>query len=130
MALYDDIVNRLGMFKCEVTEGQEKTIQYLIEKTLNSINNYTNQNYNEENMPYGIYYIVVDKVSGEYLQIKRVTGSLEGYDFTPLIKDIQEGDTKIGYSTSFSQADLIDGAINFLIKGKDDELIRYRRLVW
>lgn len=130
MALYDDVVNRLGMFNCEVAEEQKKAIQYLIEKTLNSINNYTNQNYNEENMPYGIYYIVVDKVSGEYLQIKRVTGSLEGYDFTPLIKDIQEGDTKIGYSTSFSQADLIDGAINFLIKGKDDELIRYRRLVW
>lgn len=130
MALYDDIVNRLGMFNCEVAEEQKKAIQYLIGKTLNSINNYTNQNYNEENMPYGIYYIVVDKVVGEYLQAKRVTGNLEGYDFTPLIKDIQEGDTKIGYSTSLSQADLVDKAIDFLINGKDEELIKYRRLAW
>lgn len=130
MALYDDIVNRLGMFNCEVTGEQEKTIQYLIEKTLSSINNYTNQNYNEETMPYGIYYIVVDKVSGEYLSSKRITGNLEGYDFTPLIKDIQEGDTKIGYSTSLSQADLVDKAIDFLINGKDEELIKYRRLAW
>lgn len=130
MALYDDIVNRLGMFNCEVAEEQKKVIQYLIGKTLSSINNYTNQNYNEENMPYGIYYIVVDKVVGEYLQAKRVTGNLEGYDFTPLIKDIQEGDTKIGYSTSLSQADLVDKAIDFLINGKDEELIKYRRLSW
>lgn len=130
MALYDDIVNRLGMFNCKVAEEQKKAIQYLIGKTLNSINNYTNQNYNEENMPYGIYYIVVDKVVGEYLQAKRVTGNLEGYDFTPLIKDIQEGDTKIGYSTSLSQADLVDKAIDFLINGKDEELIKYRRLSW
>lgn len=130
MALYDDIVNRLGMFNCEVAEEQKKVIQYLIGKTLSSINNYTNQNCNEENMPYGIYYIVVDKVVGEYLQAKRVTGNLEGYDFTPLIKDIQEGDTKIGYSTSLSQADLVDKAIDFLINGKDEELIKYRRLSW
>lgn len=130
MALYDGIVNRLGMFNCEVAEEQKKAIQYLSEKTLSSINNYTNQNYNEENMPYGIYYIVVDKVAGEYLQAKRVTGNLEGYDFTPLIKDIQEGDTKIGYSTSLSQADLVDKAIDFLINGKDEELIKYRRLSW
>lgn len=130
MALYDDVVNRLGMFNCEVAEEQKKAIQYLIGKTLSSINNYTNQNYNEENMPYGIYYIVVDKVAGEYLSSKRITGDLEGYDFTPLIKDIQEGDTKIGYSTSLSQADLIDKAIDFLINGKDEELIKYRRLAW
>lgn len=130
MALYDDIVNRLGMFNCEVVEEQKKAIQYLIKKTLSSINNYTNQNYNEEDMPYGIYYIVVDKVAGEYLSSKRITGDLEGYDFTPLIKDIQEGDTRIGYSTSLSQADLIDNAIDFLINGKDEELIKYRRLAW
>lgn len=130
MALYDDIVNRLGMFNCEVAEEQEKTIQYLIKKTLSSINNYTNQNYDGENMPYGIYYIVVDKVAGEYLSSKRIIGDLEEYDFTPLIKDIQEGDTKIGYSASLSQADLIDKAIDFLINGKDEELIKYRRLAW
>lgn len=130
MALYDDIINRLDMFNCKITEGQEKTIDYLVKKTLKSINNYTNQNYTEENIPCGIYYIVVDKVAGEYLQIKRSTGNLEGYDFTPLIKDIQEGDTKIGYSTSLSQADLIDKAIDSLINGKDEELIKYRRLAW
>lgn len=130
MALYDDIVNRLDMFNCKVAEGQEKTIQYLIKKILNSVNNCTNQNYDEENIPSGIYYIVIDKVTGEYLQLKRTLGNLEGYDFTPLIKDIQEGDTKIGYSTSLSQADLLDKAIDFLINGKDIELIKYRRFAW
>lgn len=130
MALYDDIVDRLGMFNCKVTDEEKNTVQFIIKKVLNSINNLTNQNYVEENIPNGIYYIVIDKVAGEYLQLKRTTGNLEGYDFTPLIKDIQEGDTKIGYSNSFSQADLIDSAINFLINNGDKEIIKYRKLAW
>lgn len=130
MALYDDIVNRLGMFNCELKEGHEGIIQFIIRKVISIINNVTNQNYTEESIPQDLYSIIVDKIAGEYLQLRRITGDLEGFDFTPLVKEIQEGDTKVTYGSSTSTENLIDTAITFLTRARDEELIRYRRLVW
>lgn len=72
--------------------------------------------------------------AAQFLTAKRAAGDLSGFadvDFSPAIKQIQEGDTNIVYDTSHtqSQAELLDGWISQLAACRRD-LIAFRRLRW
>lgn len=128
--MFEDIFKRLKFFKCDISEEEKSIIDFILNKTLLSINSLTNQNYTFGNIPRGLYYVLVDKVVGEYLFLKKNTNSLKEYDFSPLVKEIQEGDTRIVYDNLQNTENSLDSIINFLINGKDEEILKYRRLEW
>lgn len=132
LKIYDGVVIRLKFFKYEVLESEKSIIDYIILKTLSSINNKTNQCYTIDNIPYELYSIVVDKVVGEFLMFKKNMGDIPGLDLSPIEKQIQIGDTNTVYAveTISSPEKRYDTLINFLIFGHDDELVKYRRLTW
>lgn len=88
---------------------------------------------NLKEIPEGLESVAVYMAVGEYLNMKKVSGQLEGFDLEAAVKQIQEGDTNtvfaIGDGNSTPEQRL-DSLINFLINGRMDEIYHYRRLVW
>ena len=130
--IYNGVVMRLKFFKYNTSDEEKSIIDYLILKVLSSINNITNQCYTSENIPYGLYSIVVDKVCGEFLMYKKNMGDIPEVNLSPVEKQIQEGDTSITYAVESvsSPEKRFDTLVSFLISGRDNELLRYRRLAW
>ena len=49
---------------------------------------------NQSELPEGLVSVAVYMAVGEYLNMKKVSGQLDGFDLDAAIKQIQEGDTK------------------------------------
>lgn len=131
MGIDEAVKLRLKMFKITVSTEDEDILEYLINKSLNSINNITNQNYTADTFPAYIFEIWVDKVAGEYINLKKTTGELpEDYDLLLLVNQVKLGDTSVnlGEGTASSDEQRLNTAINFLMFGRDRELIRFRRM--
>lgn len=130
--IYNGVVMRLKFLKYDVRENEKSIIEYMIQKVVSSVNNITNQHYTFENIPYGLYSIIVDKVCGEFLMYKKNMGDIPELDLSPIEKQIQEGDTSVTYAVDgvTSPEKRFDSLISFLMVGSDNELVRYRRLSW
>jgi len=88
---------------------------------------------NLSEIPEGLESVAVYMVVGEYLNMKKATGDLEGFDLEAAEKSIQEGDTNITFAIgegSLTPEQRLTNLINYLIGGRADELYRYRKLVW
>lgn len=129
MNIREAVAERLKMFNVELKENND--LKFLIKKALSNINNITNQNYTLETIPTDIEYILIDKIVGEFLNFKKLNGELENLDFTSVIKSIKEGDTTETYSDKVKTAEeLFDDMVADLLSAKDNELYRFRRIVW
>lgn len=131
MGIDEAVKLRLKMFKIVPTKDDEDILEYLINKSLNSINNITNQDYTADTFPIPIFEIWVDKAAGEYINLKKTTGELpEDYDLSLLATQIKLGDTSVnlGENTGSGDEQRLNAAINFLMFGRDRELIRFRRM--
>lgn len=129
MGITETVQLRLQLLKFEITADDMAIIDFLIQKALNNINNFTNQNYAEETFPLPLYDIWADKVIGEYLKLKNTIGELPENFETLAVSQIKEGDTTVSFAET-STDKKIDNMINILLYGRDKELLRYRRLVW
>lgn len=129
MNIREVVAERLKMFNVELKENND--LKFLIKKALSNINNITNQDYTLETIPTDIEYILIDKIVGEFLNFKKLNGELENLDFTSVIKSIKEGDTTETYSDKVKTAEeLFDDTVADLLSAKDNELYRFRRIVW
>lgn len=131
MGITEAVKLRLKMFKITVSTEDGSILEYLINKSLNSINNITNQNYTADTFPTPIFEIWVDKAAGEYINLKKITDELpENYDLSLLATQIKLGDTSVnlGEGTASSDEQRLNAVINFLMIGRDRELIRFRRM--
>ena len=131
MGIDEAVKLRLKMFKITVPTEDKDILEYLINKSLNSINNITNQNYTEEAFPTPVFEIWVDKAAGEYINLKKTTGELpEDYDLSLLATQIKLGDTSVnlGEGTASGDEQRLNVAISYLMIGRDRELIRFRRM--
>lgn len=84
-------------------------------------------------VPEGLSPMAVQMAAGEYLNLKRGAGQLEGFDLEAATKQIQEGDTSITFAIgegSSTPEERLCGLIDFLINGRMTEIYRFRRLVW
>ena len=88
---------------------------------------------NLQEIPDGLESMAVSMAAGEYLNMKKATGSLEGFDLEAAVKQIQEGDTNISFAIgdgSSTPEQRLNSLIDYLINGRIGEIYRYRRLVW
>ena len=131
MGIDEAVKLRLKMFKITVSTEDESILEYLINKSLNSINNITNQKYTVETFSIPIFEIWVDKAAGEYINLKKITDELpENYDLSLLATQIKLGDTSVnlGENTGNGDEQRLNVAISYLMFGRDRELIRFRRM--
>lgn len=88
---------------------------------------------NQSELPEGLVSVAVYMVVGEYLNMKKVSGQLDGFDLDAAIKQIQEGDTNTVFAIgdgSSTPEQRLDALISYLINGRTREFYRFRRLVW
>lgn len=88
---------------------------------------------NRADLPDGLKSVAVYMAVGEYLNMKKVSGQLEGFDLDAAIKQIQEGDTNTVFAIgdgSSTPEQRLDALISYLINGRTREFYRFRRLVW
>ena len=99
----------------------------------NSVTERVKNETNQSEIPEGLEYLSAEMVVGEYLNLKKNSGELEGFDTEAAIKQIQEGDTNITFALgagSSTPEQRLDSLINYLTNGRTREFIRYRRVVW
>lgn len=88
---------------------------------------------NLQEIPKGLESLAVSMAVGEYLNMKKCSGQLEGFDLEAAIKQIQEGDTNITFAVgdgSQTPEQRLTALIDYLINGRIGEIYRYRRIVW
>ena len=84
-------------------------------------------------MPEGLVSVAVYMAVGEYLNMKKVSGQLDGFDLEAAIKQIQEGDTNTVFAIgdgNLTPEQRLNSLIDYLTNGRSRELYRFRKFVW
>lgn len=123
-----EIKTRLESFGYKFVDGDELAIEYAEGKAIQYIKHFCNIS----EIPECLDYVLMDMICGEFLQLKRNTGQLTSIQTEPIVKSIQDGDTRVEYNVSYQTdpAGVFNAFVDSLIKGHNDELIRHRRLLW
>lgn len=100
-------------------------VDFAINLIEDTIKNKTNQN----TIPEGLQTVELYMIAGQYLMLKKSAGQLEdsGFQIEQAEKSIQEGDTSISFADETMTAEYL---INYLMTYGQDQLNRYRKLVW
>lgn len=109
--------------------GDEVLLDLVLTTVLQRIMNLTNLS----TVPDGLEPMAVQMAAGEYLNLKKGSGQLEGFDLEAAIKQIQEGDTATTFAIgegSSTPEQRLNSLIDVLINGRMAEIYRFRRLVW
>lgn len=105
----------------------------LLDMVLNNVQWRIKNLSNLSEIPEGLESLAVSMAVGEYLNMKKCSGQLEGFDLDAAIKQIQEGDTNTVFAIgdgSSTPEQRLDALISYLINGRTREFYRFRRLVW
>ena len=128
MDLLEELKKRLKSFM-EVSADDEYLINYSLEKAKQSILNMTNQN----TLPEGLNYVVIERAVGEFLAFKKGTGTLniDSINLNAVVARITEGDITVQEGTnSLSPETRLDYLVSSLLRYGESEIYKYRRLVW
>ena len=124
----EDVIKTLKSVGYEVVDADLFLLEQSIEKVKSYIKNKTNQN----KVPEGLKHIWIDRSTGEFLYFKKSLNQLElnGLNFGRMAKEISEGDTKVVYEDTKTTGDKFEVYTTYLMTRGEDELLRYRRIVW
>ena len=126
--MMDDVVALLNAMGLTVT-ADDPMLTFIVNSVAERVKNETNQ----QEIPEGLRYMAAEMAVGQYLNILKGTGQLEGFDLDAAVKQIQEGDTNITFAIgagSSTPEQRLDSMINYLMNGRTHEFIRYRKLLW
>ena len=117
---------RLEGFGYAASDEDNALLEICRQRVEDSIRNICNIPENEE-LPRALSPIIVDRMCGEFLFTKRMSGQL---DISPAVKQIVEGDVSVSFSDSASDGERLDGLIDRLMSCGENELVRFRRIRW
>ena len=120
------IKERLEGLGYAFSDDDSSLLEFCIKSVEYGIRNYCNIPQSDE-LPSALSPIIVDRVCGEFLYVKRMSGQL---DISAAVKQIVEGDVSVSFSDSSSDGDRLDGLIDRLINCGERELVRFRRIRW
>lgn len=130
--MYDLVVSRLSSFGYDLQPGDQQKIEYSISLVSEYIKNFCNI-YGD--LPERLKYYTVDKICGDFLKSKLLTGNLQFSDInfsSPVVKSITEGDSSVSFAVDKSQtpAQMLTSFIDNLLAFDKNILYRFRRLEW
>nr|DAN25494.1 MAG TPA: head to tail adaptor [Caudoviricetes sp.] len=105
---------------------------FLLEQSIEKVKSYIKNKINQNKVPEGLKHIWIDRSTGEFLYFKKSLNQLElnGLNFGRMAKEISEGDTKVVYEDTKTTGDKFEVYMTYLMTRGEDELLRYRRIVW
>ena len=112
--------------------GIEEPDNFILENSIEKIKLYIINKTNQKQVPENLKYVWIERVIGEYLVFMLRIGKLEidALDFGRIAKEISEGDTKVAYDNTKTTGDKFEVYTTYLQTYGEDEIKRYRRLVW
>lgn len=124
--VYSDVEKRLFSLGYTVVPEDNWLIGFVIQKVESSIKTVCNL----VTIPNELHTIEVDMVCGEFLIVKKQSGTLEGYDFEIAVKSISEGDVSVSYGGDSTAEQQFDTLLQRLVHSSDDVFAAYRRISW
>ena len=125
----EHVIKRLAQLGYVATIEDSDHIDFELEKIINYTLNYCNITA----VPAIIEPRLIDRVCGEFLYYKKNSGSLEGFNYEAVIKQIKEGDTSITYAVGQGEdtpENRFDTFVKQLERGYDKWITPHRRLRW
>ena len=112
--------------------GIDEPDNFILENSIEKVKLYIINKSNQKQVPENLKYVLIERVIGEYLVFMLRIGKLEidALDFGRIAKEISEGDTKVAYDNTKTSGDKFEVYTTYLQTYNEDEIKRYRRLVW
>lgn len=129
MITREELVNRLNQFGYISCEADYSILDFELEKTINYVKNYCNINI----IPEILKHRIIDRVCCYFLYNKKNTGTLHGFNYDVVIKQIKEGDTTIQYAVGQGEdtpEHRFDTFVTSLERGFDKWLTPHRKIRW
>lgn len=123
-AILEKVKMLLSAVGVEVPED-DVVLSFVLDAVVSEILNRTNQ----AEVPEGLYTVLVMRTAGVYLRNLKSAGKLS-VEFEAAVKSISEGDASVTFSDSDSPEAQFDALVSGWASYGDDQLNRYRRLVW
>jgi hypothetical protein len=124
-----DVSDRLVQLGYIPSVEDSEHITYELNKTVNYVKNYCNIT----EIPPIVNPRIIDRVCSDFLYFKKNSGSLEGFNYDAVIKQIKEGDTTISYAVGQGEdtpENRFDSFVKQLERGFDKWITPHRRLRW
>lgn len=129
MVTREQVIDRLLQLGYTATAEDHNQIDFELQKIVNYTLNYCNI----QEVPEIIEPRLIERVCGEFLYYKKNSGSLEGFNYDAVIKQIKEGDTSITYAVGQGEdtpENRFDNFVKHLERGYDKWCTPHRRLRW
>lgn len=122
----DKVIERLKALGYSYDKGNDTV---LIQILLESVGAHIKNCINDTDIPEGLCHVYVDMVCGEFLKQKKSSGQLLGFDFEQAVDSIKMGDVTVALQDGASAEQQFDQMVREMLN-HDDDLLRYRKLVW
>lgn len=129
MVTTEVVIERLKQLGYEPSNDDLDQIEFELNKIINYVMNYCNIT----NIPEMLDPRITDRVCSEFLYYKKNSGSLNGFNYEAVIKQVKEGDTSITYAVGQGEdtpENRFDNYVKNLERGFDKWLTPHRRLRW
>ena len=129
MVTLDQVVSRLTQLGYVASMEDDAQIEFEMTKILNYVKNYCNIS----EIPEILDLRIIDRICADFLYYKKNSGSLEGFNYEAVIKQIKEGDTTVSYAVGQGEdtpENRFDAFVKQLERGFDKWITPYRRLRW
>jgi hypothetical protein len=129
MVTHEQIVDRLKHLGYTYTDEDYDAVEFELNKTINYVIN----NFTRSTVPDILDPRIIDRVCADFLFYKKNSGSLKGFNYDAVIKQIKEGDTTIQYAVGQGEdtpENRFDTFVKSLERGFDKWCVPHRRLLW
>lgn len=126
----EEVGNLISAMGIPLTDGDD----YLLSFSAGYVEQEIKNACNVAEVPEGLYKVAVGLILSRFLTVKKAKlaeADLEALDFTPMLKELSEGDTKQVWDTGSGSSAMqrLDLFIAALESGRS-QFITYRRLKW
>ena len=124
----EDVKKYLKSLGYEVVDGDLFLLDNSIQTVKYEIGNKTNQ----KKVPEGLKYVWINRSVAEFLNFKLKTNQLDipSLNFNRIAKEISEGKTKVVFDDSKTTGDKFEVFLLGMSTYGENEILKYRRLVW
>lgn len=125
--LIAEIKDRLTSLGYTVTDADDKSIKFLLNKVEENIKHWCNI----DEVPDCLKYVVIERVCGEFLLEKASFNQLDETLVDSLVKTTKIGDTEIQYQVgATTPLDILRSQCKNMTSYGKSELLAHRRLPW
>lgn len=124
----EDVKKYLKSLGYEVIDGDLFLLDNSIQTVKYEIGNKTNQ----KKVPEGLKYVWINRSVAEFLNFKLKMNQLDipSLNFNRIAKEISEGKTKVVFDDSKTTGDKFEVFLLSMSTYGENEILKYRRLVW